>query len=143
MKTVKQILESKPSYFNVVTPDTTVLDALRVMKNENLSYVIVMDEEKYQGVMSEKDYSRKVILEGKDSTNTCVKEIMEDDMLPFIDINDTSDKCLAMMNTFKARYLPVLDDQHFRGVITLHDIMRIILAEKISTNSLNFFNDDY
>jgi signal-transduction protein with cAMP-binding, CBS, and nucleotidyltransferase domain len=142
MKTVKQILESKPSYFNVVAPNATVIDALRVMKSENLSYVIVMDEEKYLGVMSEKDYSRKVILEGKDSTSTQVKEIMESDM-PFVDINDTSDKCLAMMDTFKVRYLPVLADQHFRGMITLHDVMRIALAEKISTNSLKFFNDDY
>jgi CBS domain-containing protein len=142
MKAVKQILESKPSYFNVVAPNTTVIDALRVMKRENLSYVIVMEEEKYVGVMSEKDYSRKVILEGKDSNTTQVKEIMECDM-PFVDINDTSDKCLAMMVTFKVRYLPVLDDQHFRGIITLHDIMRIALAEKISTNSLNFINDDY
>jgi signal-transduction protein with cAMP-binding, CBS, and nucleotidyltransferase domain len=142
MKAVKQILESKPSYFNIVAQNSTVIDALRVMKRENLSYVIVMDEEKYLGVMSEKDYSRKVILEGKDSTSTLVKEIMESDM-PFVDINDTSDKCLAMMDTFKVRYLPVLEDQHFRGIVTLHDVMRIALAEKISTNSLKFFNDEY
>ena len=63
--------------------------------------------------------------------------------MPFVDISDTSDKCLAMMDTFKARYLPVLDDQHFRGVVTLHDVMRIALAEKISSNSLKFINDDY
>ena len=142
MKTVKQILESKPSYFNKVAPNSTVINALRVMKRENLSYVIVMEEEKYLGVMSEKDYSRKVILEGKDSTHTQVKEIMETDM-PFVDIKDTSDKCLAMMDTFKARYLPVLEDQHFRGIITLHDVMRVALAEKINNNSLNFINDDY
>ncbi len=142
MKTVKQILESKPSYFNVVTPETTVINALKVMKRENLSYVVVMFEEKYQGVMSEKDYSRKVILEGKNSTSTEVKEIMETDM-PFVDINDTSDKCLAIMGTFEVRYLPVLDDQHFRGMVTLHDVMRIALAEKINTNTLKLFNDNY
>jgi CBS domain-containing protein len=142
MKTVKKILESKPSYFNVVKPVSTVIDALRVMKRENLSYVIVMEEEKYLGIMSERDYSRKVILEGRDSSNTLVKEIMEGNM-PFVDINDTSDKCLAMMDTFNARYLPVLEEQHFRGIITLHDVMRIALAEKISNNSLKFFNDEY
>ncbi len=142
MKTVKQILDSKPSYFNVVTENSTVLDALRVMKRENLSYVIVLKDEKYLGVMSEKDYSRKVILEGKDSTHTLVKDIMETDA-PFVDINDTSDKCLALMDTFKARYLPVLADQHFRGIITLHDIMRVALEEKVSTNSLKLINDDY
>lgn len=142
MKTVKQILESKQSYFNVVTPNATVIEALQVMKRENQSYVVVMIEEKFEGVMSEKDYSRKVILEGKDSTNTLVKEIMVSD-IPFVDINDTSDKCLATMGSFKVRYLPVLDDQHFRGIITLHDIMKIDLAEKINSNTLKLCNDDY
>jgi signal-transduction protein with cAMP-binding, CBS, and nucleotidyltransferase domain len=142
MKTVKQILKDKPSYFNIVNQNQTVIEALRIMKRENLSYVIVMQEEKYLGIMSEKDYSRKVILEGKDSSNTIVKDIMESNM-PFVDVNDTSDKCLAMMDTFNARYLPVLEDQHFRGVITIHDIMRVLLAEKISTQSLNLINDSY
>ncbi len=142
MKTVMQILKNKPSYFNVVTPTNTIIEALIIMKRENLSYVIVMQDEKYLGVMSEKDYSRKVILEGKDSSNTIVKDIMETDM-PFVDINDTSDKCLAMMGTFNARYLPVLEDQHFRGIITIHDIMRVLLAEKIDTQSLNLINDSY
>jgi signal-transduction protein with cAMP-binding, CBS, and nucleotidyltransferase domain len=142
MKTVNQILKDKPSYFNVVNPKHTVIEALRIMKRENLSYVIVMQDEKYLGIMSEKDYSRKVILEGKDSSSTIVKEIMEADM-PFVDINDTSDKCLAMMGTFNARYLPVLEDQYFRGIITIHDIMRVLLAEKIDTQSLNLINDSY
>jgi CBS domain-containing protein len=142
MKIVKQILTQKPSYFNVIAPKQTVIEALRIMKRENLSYVIVMEDEKYLGIMSEKDYSRKVILEGKDSSNTIVKDIMETDM-PFVDINDTSDKCLAMMGTFNARYLPVLEDQHFRGVITIHDVMRVLLAEKIDTQSLNLINDSY
>lgn len=142
MKTVKQIIESKPAFFNVVSETTNVLEALRVMKRENLSYVIAMNDNKYQGIMSEKDYSRKVILEGKNSTETLVKEIMESD-IPFVDINDTSDKCLAMMDTFKVRYLPVLEEQHFRGIITLHDIMRTMLSEKISTNTLQLMNDEY
>ncbi len=142
MKTAKQIIESKPHYFNTIEPNQTVIDALRVMKRENLSYVIVMNNENFLGVMSEKDYSRKVILENKDSSNTKVSEIMEAD-LPFVDINDTSDKCLAMMDTFKARYLPVLEDQHFRGIITLHDIMRVLLAEKISDKTLKLINDTY
>lgn len=142
MKTVKQIIESKPHYFNVIEPNKTVIEALRIMKRENLSYVIVMNNEDFVGVMSEKDYSRKVILENKDSSNTKVSEIMEAD-LPFVDINDTSDKCLAIMDTFKARYLPVLEDQHFRGIITLHDVMRILLAEKIGDKSLKLINDAY
>lgn len=137
-----QILKDKPSYFNVVNPKHTVIEALRIMKKENLSYVIVMQDEKYLGIMSEKDYSRKIILEGKDSSNTCVKDIMENNM-PYVDINDTSDKCLAMMGTFNARYLPVLEEQHFRGIITIHDIMRVLLAEKIDSQSLNLINDSY
>ncbi|MFY7963357.1 MAG: CBS domain-containing protein [Chitinophagaceae bacterium] len=142
MKTVKQIIESKAAFFNVVNKTDNVLNALKVMKRENLSYVIVMDANKYEGIMSEKDYSRKVILEGKNSTETLVMEIMESDM-PFVDINDTSDKCLAMMDTFKVRYLPVLEDQHFRGIITLHDIMRTMLSEKINSNTLQLMNDEY
>ncbi len=142
MKVVRKIIETKAPHFNIVNIKDTVLDALRVMQRENLSYVIVMEDEKFRGVMSEKDYARKVILNNKHSKETLVKEIMEDN-LHYIDINDSSDECLAKMCNLKVRYLPVLDNFQFRGMITLHDIMREMFAEKLNDDTICLLNTAY
>ena len=142
MKLVRKIIESKAPHFNFVSPESTVLEALRVMNRENLSYVIVMEDKKYRGLMSEKDYARKVILNGKHSEDTLVKDIM-DGVFHYVDIDDSSDECLAMMNNFKVRYLPVLEDYCFRGIITLHDIMREIYSEKLNDHVIALMSPEY
>ncbi len=123
MKKVADILIHKGSRITSVTSDTTVLDALKIMADQNIGSVMVMDDNKYLGIMTERDYSRKVILKGKSSTHTQVSEIMSDD-LPRVNPNDTVDFCMQLMSDKNIRYLPVFDNQLLSGIISINDLVR-------------------
>jgi CBS domain-containing protein len=123
MSKIKEILQKKGPNFNVVTPNTKVVEALSIMKSENLSYVVVMDDGKYLGIMSERDYTHKIKLQGKHSELTVVKEIMSTDY-PVIGFEEQLQRCMVLMNVYKTRYLPIFDEMEFKGVITMNDLMR-------------------
>jgi len=123
MRTVKDILETKAKSFNQVSPSTLVIDALNLLNSVNLSYLVVMDADKYKGIFSERDYTRNVILKGKASNTTKVHEVMTTD-LPIVTLRDTVEHCMNLMNSHKTRYLLAYDDMHFEGVITIHDLLR-------------------
>jgi predicted transcriptional regulator len=129
MRTVKNILESKQKSFNYVEPDALVIDAINLMNSANLSYLIVMDGEQYKGIFSERDYTRNVILKGRSSNSTMVKEAMTID-LPIVDLSNTVEYCMNLMNAHKSRYLLAYDNQKFSGVITIHDLLRQVIANK-------------
>jgi CBS domain-containing protein len=130
MRTVKNILDSKPKPFNVVSPSTLVIDALSMLNSVNLSYLIVMEGDKYRGIFSERDYSRNVVLKGRASNNTTVAEVMTTD-LPVVVLTDTVEHCMHTLNTNKTRYLLAYDaDQKFAGVITIHDLLRQVIFSR-------------
>jgi CBS domain-containing protein len=130
MKTVKDILDSKQRVFNTIGPDTMVIDALVQLNSVNLSYLVVMEADKYKGIFSERDYTRNVILKGRASNSTPVKEVMTVD-LPMVALTDTAEHCMHLMNAHKARYLLAYEDgQRFAGVITIHDLLRQVIASK-------------
>jgi signal-transduction protein with cAMP-binding, CBS, and nucleotidyltransferase domain len=129
MRTVKDILNSKPATYNIISPQALVIDALQMLNSVNLSYLIVMDNEEYKGIFCERDYSRNVILKGRSSATTKVNEVMTVD-LPVVEITDTVEHCMNMMNLHKSRYLLAYDDQHFAGVITIHDLLRQVIISK-------------
>jgi CBS domain-containing protein len=130
MRTVKNILDSKPKPFNIVPPSTLVIDALSMLNSVNLSYLIVMDGDKYKGIFSERDYSRNVILKGRASSSTTVSEVMTTD-LPVVGLTDTVEHCMNTMNLNKTRYLLAYDaDHNFAGVITIHDLLRQVIANR-------------
>jgi CBS domain-containing protein len=130
MKTVQDILNSKQKVFNSIGPDTLVIDALVQLNSVNLSYLIVMDGDRYKGIFSERDYTRNVILKGRSSNSTTVKEAMTVD-LPIVTLSDSAESCIRLMNAHKARYLLVYDnEQRFTGVVTIHDILRLVLSSK-------------
>ena len=128
MRTIHEILEQKGPHFNYIEASAFVIDALTLMKCENISYLIVREDGNYVGIVSERDYAHKVILMGKHSDTTVVKEIMTTD-LPIVSETDTTDQCMIMMNASKSRYLPVFDGLNFKGIITIHDLMRETIAE--------------
>jgi CBS domain-containing protein len=130
MRTVSEILKYKGPQFNFIEADETVLDAITLMKCENISYLIVFENNNYVGIISEKDYAHKIILNHKHSSETLVKEVMTKD-LPIVSGEDTIERCMLLMNASKSRYLPVFDDAVFKGVITIHDLMRETLREKL------------
>lgn len=123
MSSVKNILEKKGPYFNGVPSNIKVIEALSLMKAENLSYVIVKDGDNFKGIMTERDYAHKVVLLGKTSTNSTVEEIMTTG-LPSISLDTSAEDCMKLMNQHKTRYLVVFDGFEFKGIITIHDLMR-------------------
>jgi len=129
MRTVQDILKNKPPIFNVIEPGALVIDALTMLNSVNLSYLVVMDGNEYKGIFCERDYTRNVILKGRSSRTSLVKEVMTTD-LPMVQVTDTVEHCMNFMNLNKARYLLAYDDNQFKGVITIHDLLRQVISGK-------------
>ncbi len=106
MKKVSDMLSRKGRNIVSISPETSVLDALKVMADKNIGSIIVMQNEQFVGIMTERDYSRKVILKGKSSTDTQVSEIMTEDF-PAVSPSDTIEYCMELMTANTIRYLPV------------------------------------
>jgi len=123
MKKVADILSHKGSRITSVTPETTVLEALQIMADQNIGSVLVLEAEKYMGIMTERDYSRKVILKGKSSTDTKVAEIMTKDF-PHVTPQDTIDFCMQLLSDKNIRYLPVFENNALCGIISINDVVK-------------------
>jgi predicted transcriptional regulator len=129
MRTVKNILETKAKAFNHIEPTALVIDAINMMNAVNLSYLIVMNGNEYRGIFSERNYTRNIILKGRASNTTRVEEAMTKD-LPIVDLNDSVEYCMNLINSHKTRYLLAYHDNQFAGVITIHDLLRQVIASK-------------
>lgn len=129
MRSVIDMLNSKPEIYNTIEPSALVIDALTMLNSVNLSYLIVKEGDEYKGIFCERDYSRNVILKGRSSLTTTVSEVMTID-LPIVEITDTVEHCMNSMNLHKTRYLLAYDDNRFAGVITIHDLLRQVIANK-------------
>lgn len=129
MRTVKDIINSKPSPFNVIEPTALIIDALHKLNDVNLSYLIVMDGDEYKGIFSERDYSRNVLLKGRTSSSAQVQDAMTQD-LPVVSLHDTVEHCMTMMTQQSSRYLVAYDGTRFEGVITIHDLLRQVISGK-------------
>jgi signal-transduction protein with cAMP-binding, CBS, and nucleotidyltransferase domain len=99
------------------------------MNSVNLSYLVVMDGDEYKGIFSERDYTRNVILKGRASNSTMVKEAMTRD-LPIVTVTDTVEYCMNLMNAHKTRYLLAYEGRQFAGVVTMHDLLRQVIANR-------------
>lgn len=129
MRTVKDIISSKAKPFNVINSDAFVIEGVQMLNTVNLSYLIVMDEDQYKGIFSERDYTRNVILKGRSSKETKISEVMTTD-IPSVEVSDTVEQCMRLMNNHGTRYLLAFDDEKFVGIITIHDLLRQVLASK-------------
>jgi len=129
MRTVHDLLMSKPVPFNNIESNALVIDALQMLNSVNLSYLVVKRDDDFKGIFCERDYSRNVILKGRSSANTKVEEVMTTD-LPVVEVSDTVEHCMNLMISHKARYLLAYDDQQFAGVITIHDLLRQVISNK-------------
>ena len=129
MRTVNDLLKSKPVVFNNIDADSLVIDALQMLNSVNLSYLVVVKGDEFKGIFCERDYSRNVILKGRSSATTKVKEVMTND-LPIVETSDTVEHCMNLIISHKARYILAYDDQQFVGVITIHDLLRQVISNK-------------
>src|SRR6188474_2055308 len=114
MKTVADIFKRKGRNNITVTLDTTVLDALRIMAEKNIGSVVVMQNDKYCGLLTERDYARKVILHGKASADLQVGEIMSE-YLPQVSLSASLEACMEIMTNHNIRYLPVFEEDEYIG----------------------------
>ncbi len=129
MKTVHQLLESKRYSVVSVKPSDTVLEALQVMAEKEIGAVMVIDGEHLVGIFSERDYARKVVLQGKTSRDTPVREVMTDKVV-CVRPEQTIDDCMGLMTDKRIRHLPVLDHKKVVGVISIGDVVKEMLSDK-------------
>jgi CBS domain-containing protein len=140
MNQVKDILLRKGNSAVSVLPDTTVFDALKIMAEKNIGSVVVMENDKYLGIVSERDYSRKVILKNKHSTSTRVAEIMTTDLPPVFP-EDSIEHCMQLMTNNNIRYLPVFNNSNrLNGIISITDVVKeTILLQQQTISQLESY----
>jgi CBS domain-containing protein len=130
MKTLKQLLATKPQALATVAPKDTVFHALKVMADNKVGAVLVLDGEHLKGIFSERDYARKVVLLGKASKDTLVEEIMTDKVQYATPENSVSE-CMALMTEGHFRHMPVLDEnQKVIGVVSIGDLVKETICEQ-------------
>ncbi|HEX5766516.1 MAG TPA: CBS domain-containing protein [Woeseiaceae bacterium] len=129
MKTVRQILGDKGHEVWSVRPYDTVFDSLRVMADKGVGALLVMDGEKLVGIVTERDYARKVILEGKSSKTLQVSDVMTTRVL-CVTPDRNVDECMALMTDNRVRHLPVLDHKRVVGVVSIGDLVKATIGEQ-------------
>jgi CBS domain-containing protein len=129
VKLVKHLLDRKGRHIISVKPDDSVLDAIRVMAEKNIGAVVVMQGEELLGIMSERDYARKVIVKGRASNSTPVADIMSTNVLTTSDA-ETVNQCMSMMTEKKIRHLPVVADGAVVAMISIGDLVQAIIADQ-------------
>ncbi len=129
MKLVKHLLKKKGNTIFSVSPDDTMYDALKLMADKGIGALIVLKDGELVGIVSERDYARKVILKGKTSRDTKVKEIMTDTVICVSPENGV-DECMAILSEKRIRHLPVEKNGELIGVISIGDIVKAVIEEK-------------
>ena len=129
MKLVKHLLDRKGRHIISVKPDDSVLHAIRVMAEKNIGAVVVMQGTQLLGIMSERDYARKVIVKGRASDSTPVADIMSANVLTTSD-TETVNQCMSMMTEKKIRHLPVVADDAVVAMISIGDLVQAIIEDQ-------------
>lgn len=129
MGKVRNILQGKTHPNVYLSPETTVFEALELMFEKNIGSILVMDQEKFKGIFTERDYARKVILKGKSSKNIPVSEIMTKNPLT-VSSDNTIEECMWLMTNKFVRHLPVIDHGQLIGIISIGDVVKYIIEEQ-------------
>lgn len=129
MKTIGQLLESKGKDIWSIAPGESVYEFLRIMSRKDVGAVLVIDKEKLVGIFSERDYARKIILEGKSSKDTAVGELMTKDVY-YVEPKNTLHETLAVMTSRGIRHMPVMDKEQLVGIVTIIDVGNQVVADQ-------------
>ncbi len=129
MKTVAELLKVKPARVVAVTPEQTVLEAIKVLASEDIGAAIVMTGDRLAGIFSERDYTRKVILKGRSSESTRVEEIMTSNVV-VVSPRTKARECMALMTQKNIRHLPVVEEGRVIGMVSIRDIVSDIIADQ-------------
>ncbi len=136
MITVKDILSEKGSGVWTISPDAKVYDALKLMAEKGIGALIVFEKDDVVGIMSERDYARKIVLLGRHSQDTKVRDIMTSPVYG-VHMDTTADECMALMTDKHIRHLPVCKDEKLAGVISIGDVVKAIIGhQKVTIENL-------
>lgn len=144
MKTVKQVLETKGDQIWSISSDKTVFAALEIMADNEVGALLVVDDGKLVGILSERDYARKVVLKGVSSAVTPVKDIMTT-TVPYVTPENTVEECMAVMTDKRCRHLPVMENERLIGLLSIGDLVKATIAEqKFHIHQLeNYISGDF
>lgn len=130
MKPVAQILRSKQHQaVYTIAPNERVLEALKMMEEKSVGALVVMEGKQIVGIISERDYARKVALQGRSSENTAVRDIMSSPVM-YVRPDHTNEHCMALMTENRLRHLPVLDNDNLVGLVSIGDLVKDIISEQ-------------
>lgn len=129
MRTIREILKEKGDEVWSVTLNATVYDALSLMADKSIGAVLVLDGNNLKGVMSERDYARKIILRGKSSKEVTVDEIMSTNVI-YVDIDTDIEECMGLMINKRIRHLPVYENDRLAGLISIGDVVKAVIDDK-------------
>jgi len=129
MQTVRELVRKKGGQIWSVSPESSVYEALQLMADKNCGAVLVLDGSRLVGILSERDYARQVILKGKASKDTPVREIMTTRVVCVIP-ERTIEECMVLMTDKRIRHLPVLEDGRLTGVLSIGDVVKAVISEK-------------
>jgi len=132
MKTVQQLLATKSTQVYSVSPATSVLEALKLLMAKNISSVLVQEDGALLGIFTERDYARKIILQGKSSASTLVQEVMTEDLIT-VKSNDSIEACMKIMTEKRIRHLPVVENHEVKGLISIGDLVKFIIEDQKQT----------
>jgi CBS domain-containing protein len=132
MTTVKSILQSKGSDIWSVAPDTLVFDALKILAEKNIGALLVVESDQLVGILSERDYARKVALKGENSHNIAVRNIMTSESVS-ITPDQNIENCMAIMSDKHIRHLPVLENNKLVGMISIGDVVKAVISQHEDT----------
>lgn len=134
MKTVKQLFNTKSVQIFSITEQSSVLDALKVMMEKNISSLLVIEDGALKGIFTERDYARKIILHGKSSAETSVKEVMTANPIT-VSTSDTIEFCMGIMTERHIRHLPVMENDQLLGMVSIGDLVKFIIEDQKQTIS--------
>ncbi len=129
MRTVRQLLEAKAPEVFAIGPDDPVIDAIRLMAEKRIGALLVMQAGKLAGIVSERDYARKIVLQGRSSRDTPVREIMTAEVVA-VGLDDTTDRCMQLVTDQRIRHLPVVDGDSVLGVVSIGDLDKAVIEDQ-------------
>lgn len=129
MRTVRQLLAAKTPEIFAIGPDAAVIDAIRLMADKRIGAVLVMEGNRLVGILSERDYARKVVLEGRSSKDTPVRDIMTANVVG-VRPDDTTDACMQIVTDQRIRHLPVREGDDVVGVISIGDLVKAVIEDQ-------------
>jgi CBS domain-containing protein len=129
MRSVRQLLEAKAPEIIAIDPDSAVIDAIRLMAEKRIGAVLVMQGTRLVGILSERDYARKIVLQGRSSSDTPVRDIMTADVLT-VGLDDTAEHCMQVVTERRIRHLPVVQQGEVVGVVSIGDLVKAVIEDQ-------------